>query len=486
MESPSLLEKLIAELTSDQCRTEFDTMKKQAGLSPEDEAALDRYFEFKIDNLVSSARDVCFEGDESELQRLLPHIWIEFRMEWIRYNTQMQYQTVTRGQADTGLALRGGALSFLLGLVEKFLSNDEIYWCTKLAADPMLQLKSRSAIVQRMVQYASTTSEANLKIVENLVQLKDDLYSQLPDASVVQSAERTIHGVEKLLTDGTALTLQDLHESLESVMTSMLVEFKVPLVLHKSSHSGDILIPAVTVAGLNRLFKDWLQNLTQGSVETSIEERRQAGKSDHLSITWNLIAGTGGRFTLELEEDGLGNSQSIRFNELPEDWGFEQTQTPGQGSRLRVNFKGTELVEMILFSCKGPNEIFSFALPASQVKEILSNSQIQIRQDQIVSYVRVLHEDRIYPLIDMAGLLYNSPASSENSVFIRVDAGEGQGMVIKASSVETLLKDTMKKGPTTLHFIQGYLTRQKRVFSVIDIVKLKEVADGKHAFAKVA
>ena len=151
MRHESLLQSIVDELTSHTCKQGYLEMKSKAELEPEDEAAIDQYFDFKVQSLVESCQDVCCDGDETELKRLLSHIWIEYRMEWIRYNTQMQYQNILHGKADPKLALRGASLSFLLAVVEQYLTTEEVYWCLKLAADPMNHLRSRTKLASRMV-----------------------------------------------------------------------------------------------------------------------------------------------------------------------------------------------------------------------------------------------------------------------------------------------------------------------------------------------
>lgn len=78
-----VLDTIITFLKSDEVEANYLEMKNNLSLTPEDVAYVDQYFRYKVNSLIESLQDVCFDGDETELQRLLSHIWIEFRMEWI-------------------------------------------------------------------------------------------------------------------------------------------------------------------------------------------------------------------------------------------------------------------------------------------------------------------------------------------------------------------------------------------------------------------
>lgn len=255
----NILSSLEAELRSEKCLADFNEMKNLTNLNAEDSAVLDVFFNYKIQSLLDSGKDVSIDDDESEFVRLLPHVWIEYRMEWTRYNAQMQYQTVMQGQAQPLLAARGAILSYIMGIVEKYLNNEELYWCTKLAADPISLLRSRSGLAQRMMEMAHSSGKAGQDIVENLVQLRDTLSTEIKTVAGVTGLEKVLRSVEELLSESTALGVSDLSESLEMVLSNSLSDSPLPIVLSKLEADDNILIPSITIAGINRLFSHWLK-----------------------------------------------------------------------------------------------------------------------------------------------------------------------------------------------------------------------------------
>jgi hypothetical protein len=449
IKSTSLLDSLLASLFSSQCQADFSLMKESAGIGPDQELILNSYFDFKLKSLAESAKDVCLDGDESELQRLLSHIWIEYRMEWIRYNTQMQYQTVVRGQAEAELCARGAALSYLLGIIEALLSNEEIYWCTKLAAEPIEYMRSRSALTSRMVQVSSMSGNAGQTAIGSLIQLRDDLSVKLKNPLVESLFDKVMTDLDGLFTSSSALTSADLHNSLEMIMTKALGESTVPMLLYRQTDDDTILIPASTIVGLNDLFEQWIKFLVEKSLEGSIQVRRDSQKNDHVTIQWRLL------------------------------------HNPGLGSKIIVNFKGTELTDMMIFKAQGPEKDFSFAILASQVNEILSENQLTYHQEGTFDYVRTSQDDVVYPLVDMTKVLFGKKQMSSNNIFIKVACGD-KIIVIKAASVEAMIKDSMRIGPKTLFFVVGYLLYKGVIVSVVDVMQLKESISVKHPVSKAS
>jgi hypothetical protein len=481
----TLLDSLLSSLFSDQCRADFRVMKDSVELSPDQELLLNSYFDFKLKTLAESAQDVCLDGDESELQRLLSHIWIEYRMEWIRYNTQMQYQTVVRGQAEPELCARGAALSYLLGIIEALLSNEEIYWCTKLAAEPIEYMRSRSDLTSRMVQMSSLSGNAGQNAIGSLIQLRDELSVKIRNPLIESSFDKVMTNLEELFTNSSALTSADLHNSLEMIMTKVLGESTVPMLLYRQTDDDTILIPASTIVGLNDLFEQWMKFLVGNSLESSIQVRRDSQKNDHVTVQWKLLQEPGGRLVLELEDDGLGKCSSSEFKNLPRDWVVEKSHNPGLGSKIIINFKGTELTDLMIFKADGPEKNFTFAILASQVNEILSESQLTYHQEGAFDYVRTSQDDEVYPLADMSKILFGKKQTTANNIFIKVACGD-KIIVIKASSVEAMVKDSMRIGPKTLFFVEGYLLYKGVIVSVIDVIKFKESISAKHSISKVS
>lgn len=217
-----------------------------------------------------------------------------------------------------------------------------------------------------------------------------------------------------------------------------------------------------------------------------MQERRDSGKSDHLSITWKMRELIGGRICIELENDGKGIGTLSDLVDIPSDWSIQQETVPGKGSKILIDFKGTQLADMIIFSISKQSSEFKFAFLASEVVEILSEGQLKNYKEGSMAYARIGEDDRIYPLVDLSELLFGVVHPVDRSIFVRVVSGDNEYMVIKVGKVDLMVRDSMKNGPNTLYFIQGYFILNGAVVSVIDISKLKEVIDGKREIVLAA
>jgi len=76
-------------------------------------------------------------GDPDEVKMTLAINYIELKSRWIALNTKINYQTFRSGSCDTISALRGAALSALVGRVEELLTAADIDEITTFLSEPI-------------------------------------------------------------------------------------------------------------------------------------------------------------------------------------------------------------------------------------------------------------------------------------------------------------------------------------------------------------
>jgi hypothetical protein len=86
------------------------------------------------DDLVNLIHEI---GDPDEVKMTLAINYIELKSRWIALNTKMNYQTFRTGSCDTITALRGAALSAVVGKVEELLTQDDIEEITQFLSEPI-------------------------------------------------------------------------------------------------------------------------------------------------------------------------------------------------------------------------------------------------------------------------------------------------------------------------------------------------------------
>ncbi|WP_373061239.1 hypothetical protein [Gemmatimonas sp.] len=100
-----------------------------------DAGALEESVSISLHGIADSLRDVCVDDDTTEARAMLPWIWLELQFEWMRYNLQIQYQTILRGTAESVLMARGATLSYVLEELKFHLDAESASVVDKIAAD---------------------------------------------------------------------------------------------------------------------------------------------------------------------------------------------------------------------------------------------------------------------------------------------------------------------------------------------------------------
>ncbi len=76
-------------------------------------------------------------GDPEEVTMTVAINYIELKSRWIGLNTKMNYQTFRTGKCDSMTALRGAAISNLVGRIEELLTPGDIDQITQFLSEPV-------------------------------------------------------------------------------------------------------------------------------------------------------------------------------------------------------------------------------------------------------------------------------------------------------------------------------------------------------------
>lgn len=87
-------------------------------------------------DLVTLVREI---DDASDIEMSLAIAYIEMKSRWIALNTRINYATFRRGACEQGDALRGNAVSLLLGHIESMLNQGDIEQISMFLAQPINQ-----------------------------------------------------------------------------------------------------------------------------------------------------------------------------------------------------------------------------------------------------------------------------------------------------------------------------------------------------------
>lgn len=104
------------------------------GANPAD---VDRIMKWAValrDDVVNLVQEI---DDLDEVRMTLAINYIELKSRWIALNTKINYQNFRTGTCDPMTALRGAAISSVLGHVESQLSPEDIDQITSFLAEPV-------------------------------------------------------------------------------------------------------------------------------------------------------------------------------------------------------------------------------------------------------------------------------------------------------------------------------------------------------------
>ncbi len=439
MTTPTLVQSLETALRSDAIQNRLSDMLREADWAPAESLGRVRvFFEDRRESILSSLRDVVFEGDETEAICMLPSVFLELRFEWNRYNAQMQYQTMLQGAANPELMLKGAAMTFLIDVIEAHLTADVAFWVTRIAADPIGSVSARGLTVGRLLSLACDARISQRMALENLNDVgkgieKTDALSAVSTA-IDRAAELMVTESDRLV----SLRCGELQDIFELLLVEKLSGRRIPALFHAGSFDPDLTLLPEVVTALRTIVADWLDQIFEHGLETTVEERAASGKSFFLNLKWSLSFSEK-RLRFELKDDGLG----ARLR-LPVARGFAHLRLicegqfdPGRGGHLSVVCEASNFSSFMLCSMErrvGPPLLLAFFI--SSVVSILPPSQRISSYLPLLSLpdgvqVPIVELAQLWPNLDLAAPALQSQylvvrALRYGEIALRVDAIPGQ------------------------------------------------------------
>lgn len=297
----SILKKLILELGGNTPKLALKEMLNGfEGFPAESTGEVERYMENYIINIVQSLEDLTIDDDESEALASLPTIWLEMRLEWNRYNNQMQYQVIVKGKSNPVLMAKGAILSYMIGIVEKNLHHEDVYWIQKLASGALDAIRNRIQLNQKYLDAIDTSKDSSSIYKDLLSKIQKDFNSDMPDKK--RELNALIDEANSKINNTHLISVKDLHENFELIVAEHLKKSPLTLVLSTDSLDEDIKIPFLSISQLRNNFDIWIKEI--------IKNQNKESQKTHYSLSWGLVA-INDRLKLTLKDDS--KREEIKF-----------------------------------------------------------------------------------------------------------------------------------------------------------------------------
>jgi len=397
-------------------------------------------------------------------------VFLELRFEWNRYNAQMQYQTMLQGAANPELMLKGAAMTFLIDVIEAHLAADVAFWVTRIAADPIGSVSARGLTVGRLLSLACDARISQRMALENLNDVskgieKTDALGAV-GAAIDRAAELMVSESDRLV----SLRCSELQDIFELLLVEKMSGRRIPAMFHADSVDPELTLLPEVVTALRSIVADWLEQIFEQSLETTVDERAASGKSFILNLKWSLSFSEK-RLRFELKDDGLG----ARLR-LPVARGFAHLRLicqakfdSGRGGHLSVVCEASNFSSFMLCSMEsrvGPPLLLAFFI--SSVVSILPPSQRISSYLPLLSlangvHVPIVELKQLWPNLDLATPGLQSQylvlrTARHGEIALRVDAIPGQIRGVILANQEVLSAGE----------VVGYLATPQGLALVID------------------
>ncbi len=292
---------IVEELRSEKTLGLFNQMTNDLeDLTAEQKGEIREFYDARVAGLAESLTDLTMDGDDSEALAALPSIWLEMRLEWNRYNNQMQYQTFNRGQADPYLMAMGACLSYIIGVVENFINSEDLFWIYKIAAGPVDAIRNRMKLGQRFFDLVESFDASSQGTLEILFQNRDEIYNL--DKTVQKKMDDTILKVAEVYSDSVWLGSTDLHENMLLLLTPWLKKSALRAVLNIGDCAQDLRIAPEVATSFRHIAQFWMDNVFAVEAMSAEKERLEKGRSAHLNLSWG-VEKLKGRLVFRFQDD---------------------------------------------------------------------------------------------------------------------------------------------------------------------------------------
>lgn len=268
-----------------------------------------KFQENYINNIVESLNDLTIDDDESESLASLPSIWLEMRLEWNRYNNQMQYQTIVRGMANPELMAKGASLSYLLGIIEKYLSNDDIFWSQRLASGAIQAIRGGIQLNHNFL------NALDLNHVSKAMSTAASFKNSEINTSNFSNFEAVLSETLNKIQNNFQISSNDLHRHLELIVAEQNANAKFKIIFTEDDSVGGVLLNSGDVTTIKNFMNIWL-------AEIIANPKLLSDEFQHYNLSWKLAQLDGVKivhFADNTERSPLSLFKDIPFREEKKD-----------------------------------------------------------------------------------------------------------------------------------------------------------------------
>ena len=444
-------------------------------VTPEDTETLCTSIDRRLRGIRASLHDVCMDGDTSEAEAMLLWICLEMRMEWMRYNSQMQYQTVMQGSADPVLMARGAALSFLLEALDRKLDATQLYTVSRIAEDPQGVALAAVSRTDRLFSVMARASRGGREAVDSLLAAQDKITRSAKSGPVQHDLTEAIGTVMQTVGDALRVTSEDFSHALQGVLLRELGHAPVLVLLENVSRQADAQLPSAVAIGLLGAAGTWMAALSATSLQMSADARISAGRPAFVTLAWNLSE-DGDQVALELRDDADG---TVSFKTNSQDWPIRDlvlhvVQQPGHGSTLRISCQVTTIADYLLLRVgRGEHDVL-IGVPSQTIMHI------EQRDGSAVAVGGTTLIDRLdggaHALVDLGEMLFDSPVEPDGATYVLVRHGEGpnSSIAFRVRGVHGIRRGTMKPVPSALKGapVRGFVVTGHDITAVLDVASI--------------
>lgn len=442
-------------------------------LSAEMLGQLTHEYRERCERICNAMDDLTFDDDESEAEKHIPLTWLATRYEWSRWNDQMQYQTMLKGQADTLTMAQGSMLSKIAEKLEALQSRQELFWTMKLAADPFGTVNRIPLMAKRFMRITASAGRGVDQVIQEFQSMREVLASHMVAPELMEKLDMSISHSIECVERSVGIELYDLHATLEAELVDRLATSGVTAVIKMENKNGAELIPPEVSDLIFEVSRSWMGRLFEDCVEKSPAEREENGKCTHLTLTWRMERNDR-KLTFILKDDGLGISCfESGMKDLPPGMGVRYSSETGVGSELIVesDFMLNGNAEYLSFSVFNGKDFSTLAIPAQFVRFISLVDQARM---ETAAYALFSYNGEYYTVLDTAKAMFDAQANYKRNLVILADLGETRKLAFRVNEIHGICRGQVKPLPFSVggHQIAGVLNKAGELVLVLNIEAL--------------
>jgi hypothetical protein len=444
-------------------------------VSESDTESLCASFDSRLLSIRSSLQDVCYEGDMSEAEGMLPWIWLELRFEWMRYNSQMQYQTVMLGTADPVLMARGAALSFLIEGIEQQLDATELFTVTRLAADPVGIALGSIQRTDRLFSVMAAASLGGRDAVESLLMAQEKIARSTDSAPVQQEMTDAISAVMQKVGDALRVTSADFGHALQGVLLRCLGQAPVLVTLHDASPDPAMYLPSAVANGLLHAAGAWMDAMRDTALQTQAVERMAVDRPAFVTITAALTSEQE-QIVLTLADDADG---TVIFRPDMQDWPIRDLrlqleQRADVGSTMRFACDVTNITDYLVLRVGCATTDVLVSVPSRAVHHIEQREADGLTMSGTALVDRL--DGGAHAMLDLGSMLFGEPIDSASATYVHVrpDARGDRVYALRVRAVTGICRGVLKPVPPALGTapLRGFVMSGRDIVAVLDLDQL--------------